>query len=131
MNRPVGVSIIVVLIVISAVVDLMLGFWMMLAPIIGNPSLTDHLGNSQEVSGFFLFVNGALSFILGLMYFWLAKLTLIGSATARLLIIMLSAINLFFALFRLPFGWGIILVSLVILLMVNTKAAKDYFTQTA
>ena len=64
-------------------------------------------------------MNGALSVILGLMYFWLARMTLVGSATARMIIIMLAAINLFFAFFRLPFGWGIILVSLLIIAMVQ------------
>jgi len=58
-------------------------------------------------------------------------MTLIGSATARTIIIMLAAINLFFGFFRLPFGWGIILVSILIMLLVSTKSAKAYFTQTA
>jgi hypothetical protein len=131
MNRPIGVSIVVVLIVLSAVFDLIVGTWLMIAAFGTAPSLTDHLGNAIEVSGFYLFINGALSVILGLMYFWLTKMTLIGSATARTIIIMLAGINLFFGFFRLPFGWGIIVVSLVIILMVSTKSAKAYFTQTA
>lgn len=131
MNRPVGVSIVVVLIVLSAVFDLIVGTWLMIAAFGSAPGLTDHLGNAIEVSGFYLFINGALSVILGLMYFWLTKMTLIGSATARTIIIMLAAINLFFGLFRLPFGWGIILVSIIIMVMVNTKSAKAYFTQAA
>ena len=96
-----------------------------------NPTFTDHLGNSQEISGFYLFINGLLSVVLGLMYFWLAKMTLIGSATAHMLIVVLSAINMFYGLFRLPYGWGIILISLLIIIMVNTKSAKAYFTQAA
>jgi hypothetical protein len=131
MNRPVGVSIVVVLIVLSAVFDLIVGTWLMIAAFGSAPDLTDHLGNAIEVSGFYLFINGALSVILGLMYFWLTKMTLIGSATARTIITMLAAINLFFGLFRLPFGWGIILISLLIIIMVNTKSAKAYFTQAA
>lgn len=131
MNRPVGVSIVVVLIVLSAVFDIMVGTWLVIAAFGSGPTLTDHLGNTIEVPGFYLFLNGALSIILGLMYFWLTKMTLIGSATARTIIIMLSAINLVFGFFRLPFGWGIILVSLLIILMVNTRSAKEYFTQTA
>lgn len=131
MNRPVGVSIVVVLIVISAVFDLIIGTWMILSIFGSNPTLTDHLGNSLEISGFYLFISGLLSIVLGLMYFWLAKMTLIGSATARTLIIVLSAINAFYGLFRLPYGWGIIVLSLLIIVMVNTKSAKAYFTQTA
>mgnify|MGYP000455677931 CR=1 FL=1 len=48
---PVGVSIVVVLIVISAVADLILGTWMILSIFGSNPTLTDHLGNAIEVSG--------------------------------------------------------------------------------
>lgn len=131
MNRPVGVTLVIVLIVLSAVFDIILGTWLVIAAFAGGPTLTDHLGNAIEVSGFYLFVNGALSIILGLMYFWLTKMTLIGSATARTIIIMLSAINLFFGFFRLPFGWGIIIASIAIILMVNTRSAKAYFTQAA
>lgn len=131
MNRPVGVSIVVVLIVLSAVFDIIIGTWLVIAAFGGGPTLTDHLGNSIQISGFYLFMNGALSIVLGLMYFWLTKMTLIGSATARTIIIMLAAINLFFGFFRLPYGWGIILVSILIMLLVSTKSAKAYFTQTA
>ena len=128
MNRPVGVSIVVVLIVLSAVFDLILGTWLVIAAFTSSPTLTDHLGNTIEVPGFYLFINGLLSVVLGLMYFWLAKMTLIGSATAHMLIVVLSAINMFYGLFRLPYGWGIILVSLLIIVMVNTKSAKAYWS---
>ena len=131
MNRPIGVTLVIVLIVLSAVFDLIIGTWLMIAAFGNALSLSDHLGNAIEVSGFYLFLNGALSFILGLMYFWLTKMTLIGSATARTIIIMLAAINLVFGFFRLPFGWGIIIASIAIILMVNTKSAKAYFTQAA
>ena len=131
MNRPIGVTLVIVLIVLSAVFDLITGTWMMIAAFGGGVELSDHLGNAIQVPGFYLFINGALSFILGLMYFWLTKMTLIGSAMARTIIVMLAAINMFFGLFRLPFGWVIIIASLVIILLVSTRSAKEYFTQTA
>ena len=131
MNRPIGVTLVIVLIVLSAVFDIITGIWMIFAAFGDSPSLTDHLGNSLQVPGFYLFINGALSILLGFLYFWLTKMTLIGSATARTIIIMLAFINAFFGLFRLPYGWGIILVSLLIVAMVSTKSAKDYFTQAA
>ena len=102
----------------------------MLAPFIDEPAITDHLGNQQTISGFFLFVNGLLSFVLGLMYFWLTKMTLIGSATAYTLINFLAILNIFFGLFRLPFGWGVIVLSGLVLILVNTAKAKQWFTQT-
>jgi hypothetical protein len=131
MNRPIGVTIVIVLIVLSAVFDIIVGTWLIIAAFGSAPDLTDHLGNAIEVSGFYLFMNGTLSVILGLMYFWLTRMTLVGSATARTIIIMLAAINLFFGFFRLPFGWGIIVVSLIIIAMVSTRSAKEYFTQSA
>ena len=124
-------SVVIVLIVLSAVFDIITGLWLMVAAFGSSPSLTDHLGNSLEVPGFYLFINGALSVLLGLMYFWLTKMTIIGSATARTIIVMLAFINMFFGLFRLPFGWGVIVVSLVIVLLVSTRSAKEYFTQAA
>lgn len=131
MKRPFGITLVIILIVLSAVFDIITGLWLMVAAFGTAPSLTDHMGNSLQVPGFYLFINGALSVVLGLMYFWLTKMTLIGSATARTIIVMLAAINLFFGLFRLPFGWGVILVSIVIMLLVSTRSAKAYFTQAA
>jgi hypothetical protein len=131
MNRPVGVTIVAVLIFISALFNLAFGVWMMLAPIGNNPTVTDFLGNAQEIPGFYLFVNGLLSAILGLLYLWLMRLTLAGSETAYVLITVLSAINVFYGLLRLPYGWGIIFVSAIILLMVNTRMARQWFTRTA
>jgi hypothetical protein len=131
MNRPIGVTLVIVLIVLSAVFDIITGIWLMVASFGTAPSLTDHMGNTLQVPGFYLFINGALSVLLGFLYFWLTKMTLIGSATARTIIIMLAAINIFFGLFRLPFGWGVIAASLVIILLVSTRSAKDYFTQAA
>lgn len=129
MKRPAGVVFVAILILLSALFDIAFGVWMMLAPIGNNPTVTDLLGNVQEVPGFYLFANGLLSVILGLMYLWLMRLTLAGSSTAYVLITVLSAINVFFGLLRLPYGWGIIFVSAIILLMVNTRSARQWFTQ--
>ncbi|MDQ5973866.1 MAG: hypothetical protein QG661_1075 [Actinomycetota bacterium] len=130
MTRPFGVVLVAVLVFISGLFDLILGAVLMLAPFIDEPAITDHLGNQQTISGFFLFVNGLLSFVLGLMYFWLTKMTLIGSATAYTLINFLAILNIFFGLFRLPFGWGVIVLSGLVLILVNTAKAKQWFTQT-
>ena len=130
MTRPFGVVLIAVLVFISGLFDLIIGSLLMLAPFITEPTITDHLGNDQSISGFFLFVNGMLSFVLGLMYFWLMRMTLIGSATAYVLVNFLAMINIFFGLFRLPYGWGVIVLSGLVLILANTSAAKKWFTQT-
>jgi hypothetical protein len=131
MSRPFGVTMVAALVFLSAVADLALGIWMMLAPFGNTPTITDLAGSAQTIPTFYLFVNGLLSFILGLMYIWLTRMTLAGSQTAYVLINFLSILNIFFGLFRLPFGWGIILLSALALILVNTASAKAWFTRVA
>ena len=67
---------------------------------------------------------------LGLIYFWLSKLTFLGSATAHMLISLLAVLNIIFGLFALGRGGFIsIIINLIILLMINTASAKAWFTQ--
>ena len=63
MKRPFGVTVIAALVLLSALFDLATGIWMMLAPLGANPTVTDLAGNSQEIPGFFLFINGLLSIV--------------------------------------------------------------------
>lgn len=131
MSRPFGVVIVAALVFVSGLFDLVLGAVFMLAPFATDPALTNVVGQSQQVPDFFLFVNGLLSFVLGLMYLWLTKMTLIGSQTAYVLVNFLSILNIFFGLFRLPLGWVVIALSGLALVLVNTKAARDWFTRVA
>ncbi|MDO8309567.1 MAG: hypothetical protein Q7V58_14575 [Actinomycetota bacterium] len=131
MKRPFGVVLVAALVFVSGLFDLILGAFFMLAPFVTDPALTNTLGQTQQISDFFLFVNGLLSFVLGLMYFWLTRMTLIGSQTAYVLINFLSILNIFFGLFRLPLGWGVIALSGLALILVNTRAARDWFTRVA
>lgn len=131
MTRPFGVVLVAALVFISGLFDIIFGVWMLLAPLGGAPTITDLAGNEQQISSFFLVMNGLLSVVLGFMYMWLTKMTLIGSATAYVLINFLAILNIFFGLFRLPFGWGIIALSALALLLVNTSKAKAWFTRAA
>ena len=131
MTRPLGVVLVAALVFISGLFDIIFGVWMLLAPLGGAPTITDLAGNEQQISSFFLVMNGLLSVVLGFMYMWLTKMTLIGSATAYVLINFLAILNIFFGLFRLPFGWGIIALSALALLLVNTSKAKAWFTRAA
>ena len=127
-TRPIGVTVVAALIFLAAIFNIIFGFWMMFAPF----SITDLGGNElTNMPTFYLVMNGILSVILGLMYFWLTKLTLIGSATAHLLISFLAVLNIVFALFRLPYGWLAIVINLAILLIINTAKAKAWFQRTA
>lgn len=130
MKRPFGVTLVAVLVLISGIFDIILGVMLLLAPFYDSPDITDLDGTVFEVPTFYLFINGLLSVVLGFMYFWLTKMTLIGSSTAYVLINFLAGINIFFGLFRLPYGWGIIGLSALVLVIVNTDKSRRWFTQT-
>jgi len=99
MRRPFGVTLVMVVIAIAAVLNLVLGTMLVFS-------------------------------ILGLLYLWLIKMTAIGSATAQVIIQMLSVINIVFAIFNLPYGWYTILLSTIILLLVSSARATMWFRQT-
>lgn len=131
MQRPASVLFIAILVAISGFFDLIFGIWMVLAPWVDQPTLTDHLG--KELVGpptFWFVINGLLSIVLGLMYFWLTKMTLVGSQTAYVLVNFLAILNIFFGLFRLPYGWGVMLLNVLVLLLANTNNAKAWFRQS-
>lgn len=126
MKRPGSVTFIAALLVVAAAFNVVFGIWMMISA----PAITDIAGNGYEVPTFWLFMNGLLSAVLGIMYLWLARITLAGSETALVLIQFLAVLNIVFGFFRLPYGWGIILLSVLILIMVSSAQSKAWFSQT-
>ena len=130
MKRPVAALVLAALLLVMAFYNLFYGFWMFFASMSPESNyLYDYAGNPEQVSGFFLFFNGLISIVFGLMLFWLFRLTMVGSATAHMLISFLAILNIVFSMFRLPTGWGVIAVSIIVLILVNTKASKDWFLQ--
>ena len=130
MKRPVGVTVVGFLIILAAVFNIYLGVWMFISAFGENPEWVETLGNTQTVSNLYLWFNGALMIFLGLIYFWLSKLTFLGSATVHMLISLLAVLNIIFGLFALGRGGFIsIIINLIILLMINTASAKAWFTQ--
>ncbi len=130
MKRPVGVTIVSILIVIAGVFNIVLGSVLFFAAFGENPTYVNHLGQEETVSTFYLWFNGALMILLGFIFFWLAGLAWRGSATAQMLISVLATINIIFGFFHLGAGgWGQILINLAILLIVNTARAKIWFSQ--
>ena len=131
MKRPAGVSVVAVLIVIAALFNITVGLVLIFSSFGENPSVTNFMtGQATTVSTLYLWVNGLLMVFLAFIYFWLARLTLVGSATAHMLISLLAVINIFFGFFQLAYGgWGQILVNLIILLLINTQKAKSWFVQ--
>jgi hypothetical protein len=130
MKRPAGVSAVIILIWIAAVLNVALGIWMLTAWIGDNPAVTDASGNAITIPTFYLIINGLLSVLLGVMYVWLARLAGIGSQQAHVIIQALAVINIVFGFFRLPYGWSAIVINAIILLLVSTSSAKQWFHQT-
>lgn len=130
-TRPGSVIVLAAIIAVMAVFNIATGIWFMIASMdpASFTAITDHTGNAVQMSGFLIFINGLVSFVFGLMLVWLLRITLAGSSTAGMLITFLAILNLVFALFRLPYGWGVILLSLIALLLVNRPAAKAWFSQ--
>jgi hypothetical protein len=128
MKRPAAVTVLVVFVVISAVYNTIIGTLGMLAPIGPNPEFTDLAGNVHQVSGFYLFINGLITFIFGLLMFWLARITLAGSTQAFMLINVLAVLNIVFGMLSLPYGWGIIAISAVALILVNLKSSREFLS---
>jgi len=128
MTRPFGVVFVAILLVIGALFNLVLGFMLIFS--IWEPR---DISNQvlENVPGFWLFISGAMSIILALIYLWISRLALAGSATAYVLINFLAIINIIFALFSLPIGWGMILLNVLVLIGVNTGAAKAWLSQSA
>ena len=129
MNRPGGVTAVIILIWIAALLNIALGIWMLLAWIGDNPAITDAQGNSITIPTFYLIINGLLSLLLGVMYVWLARLAGIGSQQAHVIIQALAVINIVFGFFRLPYGWTAIVINAIILFLMSTAGAKQWFSQ--
>ena len=128
-KRPGGVTFVIALIWISALLNAALGIWMMLAPFGQNPTITDVQGNTVELPGFWLFMNGALSLLLAFMYVWLARMASIGAASAQVIIQALAVINIVFGLFRLPYGWLGLVLNILILVIASGASAKAWFSR--
>lgn len=130
MKRPAGVTVVGFLVILAAVFNIFMGVMLFVAAFGENPTWTDAFGNAQTVSTFYLWFNGLLTIFLGLIYFWLAKLTFLGSHTAHMLISLLAVLNIIFGMFALGRGGFVaIILNLIILLMINTQAAKAWFSQ--
>ncbi|MFC6239207.1 hypothetical protein [Longivirga aurantiaca] len=128
-KRPGGVTFVIVLIWVAALFNALIGVWMMLAPFGQNPTITDIQGNTVELPGFWLFMNGALSLLLAFMYVWLARMASIGAASAQVIIQALAVINIIFGLFRLPYGWLGLVLNILILVIASGASAKAWFSR--
>lgn len=133
LSRPIGVTIISILLVVSAIANIIMGFMFIFSAFGENPTYINNItGESVTVSGFFLWFNGGMLILLGLIYFWLSKLAWVGSNTAQVIISVLAVLNIIFGFFNLGHGgWIQIILGLIVVLIVNTKHAQVWFRQYA
>lgn len=130
-KRPAGVTLVGILIAIAGILNLVFGIMIVLSAFGDNPTFTNNFGQSVEIPTLYLWFNGGLMILLGLIYFWLTRLTFAGSATAQVLISVLAVINIVFAFFHLGNGgWIQVIVNLLIVLIVNTDKARLWFSQS-
>ena len=131
-KRPFTVTIVGLLIAIAAIANIWVGVMLILASIGDNPTFINIYGQEQTVSTFYLWFNGGLFILLGLIYFWLTRLTFAGSTTAQVLISVLAVLNIVFGFFHLGYGGGVqIIINLIIVLIVNGAKARVWFSQSA
>lgn len=129
MKRPGGVTLVWLLVLLAAIVNVIGGIWLLFASFGDNPSLTDVTGATHEVPTYLLVISGIMTLILGLLYFWLAGLVNKGSRTAQVVISVLAVLNIIFGLFSLPQGWFSIIINILILILINSGSAKAWFSQ--
>jgi hypothetical protein len=130
-KRPAGVTLVGILIAIAGILNLVFGIMIVFSAFGDNPTFTNNFGQAVEIPTLYLWFNGGLMILLGLIYFWLTRLTFAGSATAQVLISVLAVINIVFAFFHLGNGgWIQVIVNLLIVLIVNTDKARLWFSQS-
>lgn len=131
MKRPASATVIAILLVLAALFNLVLGVIFIFSSFGDNPTFTNNMtGQTQTVSTFYLWFSGFMYIILGLIYMWLMRLTMVGSHTAHVIISVFMVINIIFGFFALGYGgWAEIIASLIVLLIINTEKAKAWFNQ--
>ena len=129
-KRPFGVTLVGILVAIAGILNLTFGILIVFSSFGANPTYVNNFGQEITVSSFFLWFNGTLMILLGLIYFWLTRMTFAGSATAQLLISVLAVINIVFGFFHFGNGGAFqIILNLIIILIVNSAGAKIWFSQ--
>jgi len=133
MKRPASATVIAVLLVLAALFNIVIGIILLFSSLGENPTYINHMtGQEQTVSTFYLWFSALMYIILGLIYMWLFRLTMVGSHTAHVIISVFMVINIVFGFFSLGYGgWAEIIVSLIVLLVINTEKAKAWFLQNA
>ncbi|MFZ1362628.1 MAG: hypothetical protein WAS05_06820 [Candidatus Nanopelagicales bacterium] len=125
-KRPGTVTLIAILIFLAGIIQLIATAVAIV--LIFQPGDVQHL-HGQPVSDWYWVLTAVLSFIMALIYFWIAKGALRGDAEAWMLINILAVINIVFALFQLAFGtgWFSLVINIIVLIINNTQNARAWY----
>ena len=129
MKRPGGVTFVAILVGVLGVLAIVHAIWLFILSLSSSATL-NALFQGESVSRFTLLLLALLSFLLGLIYWWIVQLVMVGSESARIIIVMITIINIVFSLFDLPYGIVPIILNLIVLGLVSTASAKLWFTQS-
>jgi hypothetical protein len=120
-------------VVVVAILVFIIGILQLLSAI-GAVFLATQPGESEllfgaSTSDWVWWFSALMSFLLFLIYIWLARGQLKGDAQAWMLVNILMVINIFFAFFQLFYGTGFaaILFGIIVFILNNTKNTKPYF----
>lgn len=126
-KRPGAVTTLIVLLIIGALLQLVATVIAILFAL--RPGVSQEVFG-QPVSDFYAYTTAILSFLLALIYFWIARGMAAGDPQAWLLVNVLAIINVVFAIFQLPFGsgWAALVLNIVILALNNTARTRSWFS---
>lgn len=125
-KRPATVTILTVLVVLAALVHLLAAVAAIFL-IIRPGDVQQFFG--APVSDWYWVLSAVLSFILALIYFWIASMLLTGNPQGWLLVNVLAVINIIFALFSVPLGtgWAQLGLNVIVLLLNNVASSRAWF----
>lgn len=107
---------------------------LLLLSAIGDLVLVSRAGENQQlfgepVSDTFWIVSATSAVFMALVYLWVSRSVFDGNPLGHMLVNVVAAINLIFALLKVADGSGIaeVLINLVILVLNNTKTSRSWF----
>lgn len=124
-SRPKAATLVAFTVGFGAVFYLVLGLWLAFTDI---PPSTPANADLKSLPDWFSLVNGLLSLTLGLIYMVLLRMVLSRATNAYPMIQAIALINIAFGLFRLPVGLLAIGISVVTLVLSNSKETKTWLT---
>ena len=123
-NAPASILVAAALVAVGAIFNFVMGLLLSLAPqfLEGIEVPTTPSGAPTQV----LLITGIACIAFGFVFLWIIKELFNKSQFAVVMIYTISAINILFGLFRLPFGLLTISLNLIVVFMIRTGPARAW-----